>query len=143
MRAEAEVLEVGAEHVGLRVSRWGRLLPRAIQPSSRSLMRSNQLMCSPTLQLQTTFPPHTYRSLLHPLPARSTSPPLPLPQLDLLLALPRPRVLRRLLPVLAELGVGSVVLSGAERVEASYWGAKLLQADKVRTGEGGGGGGTA
>ncbi|KAL6756033.1 hypothetical protein V8C86DRAFT_130963 [Haematococcus lacustris] len=48
---------------------------------------------------------------------------LPSPRVDLLLALPRPKVLRRLWPVLGELGVGQVVLTGAERVEKTYWAA--------------------
>jgi 16S rRNA (uracil1498-N3)-methyltransferase len=43
------------------------------------------------------------------------------PRLDLLLALPRPKVLRRLWAQLAALGVGQVILSNAERVERNYF----------------------
>src|SRR5262249_25503861 len=39
------------------------------------------------------------------------------PPIDLLLALPRPKVLRRLLAQLAALGVGRIMLTNAERVE--------------------------
>ena len=51
----------------------------------------------------------------------------PEPWFDLLLAPPRPRVLKRLLPQLAALGVGKIVLVGAEKVEKSFWGAQLLK----------------
>ena len=45
----------------------------------------------------------------------STTPPRP--RVDLLLALPRPKVLRRLWAQLAAVGVGQVILTNAERVE--------------------------
>ncbi|KAF5832985.1 hypothetical protein DUNSADRAFT_10941 [Dunaliella salina] len=64
----------------------------------------------------------------------STYPPLPPPTIDLLLALPRPKVLRRLWPVLAELGLGKVVLCGAERVEKSFFTSKVLSPHVVREG---------
>ena len=51
----------------------------------------------------------------------------PEPWFDLILAPPRPRVLKRLLPQLAALGVGNIVLVGAEKVEKSFWGAQLLK----------------
>ena len=51
----------------------------------------------------------------------------PEPWFDLILAPPRPRVLKRLLPQLAALGVGNIVLVGAEKVEKSFWGAQLLR----------------
>ena len=51
----------------------------------------------------------------------------PEPWFDLVLAPPRPRVLKRLLPQLAALGVGKIVLVGAEKVEKSFWGAQLLK----------------
>jgi 16S rRNA (uracil1498-N3)-methyltransferase len=43
------------------------------------------------------------------------------PRVDLLLALPRPKVLRRLWAQLAALGVGQVILTNAERVERNYF----------------------
>jgi RsmE family RNA methyltransferase len=47
---------------------------------------------------------------------------LPLvPAVDLLLALPRPKVLRRLWAQLAALGVGRILLTNAERVERHYF----------------------
>jgi len=49
------------------------------------------------------------------------------PWVDLLLAPPRPRALKRLLPQLAQLGVGRIVLVGAEKVEKAFWGAQLLK----------------
>ena len=56
----------------------------------------------------------------------------PTPWFDLLLAPPRPRVLKRLLPQLAAMGVGGIVLVGAEKVEKSFWGAQLLKEDIYR-----------
>ena len=49
------------------------------------------------------------------------------PWADLVLAPPRPRALRRLLPQLAQMGVGRIVLVGAEKVEKAFWGAQLLK----------------
>ena len=43
------------------------------------------------------------------------------PQIDLLLALPRPKVLRRLWAQIAALGVGQIVVTNAERVERHYF----------------------
>ena len=43
------------------------------------------------------------------------------PRVDLLLALPRPKVLRRLWAQLAALGVGQIMLTNAERVERHYF----------------------
>ncbi len=57
--------------------------------------------------------------------------PLP-PWVDLILAPPRPRVLKRLLPQLATLGVGRIVLVGAQKVEKDFWGATLLKEEIYR-----------
>ena len=54
------------------------------------------------------------------------------PWFDLVLAPPRPRVLKRLLPQLTALGVGKIVLVGAEKVEKSFWGAQLLKPEVYR-----------
>src|SRR5688572_28294158 len=45
----------------------------------------------------------------------------PRPRVDLLLALPRPKVMRRLWAQLAALGVGQIVLTNAARVERNYF----------------------
>ena len=50
----------------------------------------------------------------------------PRPRVDLLLALPRPKVLRRLWSQLAALGVGQVILTNAARVERDYFGTHVL-----------------
>jgi RsmE family RNA methyltransferase len=49
-----------------------------------------------------------------------------LPRVDLLLAVPRPKVMRRLWAQVAALGVGQVILTNAERVERDYFGSHLL-----------------
>jgi 16S rRNA (uracil1498-N3)-methyltransferase len=51
---------------------------------------------------------------------------LPPPAVDLLLALPRPKVLRRLWAQLAALGVGRVMLTNAGRVERNYFDTHVL-----------------
>ena len=56
----------------------------------------------------------------------------PRPWVDLVLAPPRPRVMKRLLPQLASLGVGRIVLVGAKKVEKDFWGATLLREDNYR-----------
>jgi RsmE family RNA methyltransferase len=54
------------------------------------------------------------------------------PWVDLILAPPRPRVMKRLLPQLATLGVGRIVLVGAQKVEKDFWGATLLREENYR-----------
>ena len=54
------------------------------------------------------------------------------PWLDLVLAPPRPRAMKRLLPQLASLGVRRIVLVGAEKVEKAFWGAQLLKEEVYR-----------
>ena len=54
------------------------------------------------------------------------------PWVDLILAPPRPRSLKRLLPQLTALGVGDIVLVGAKKVEKDFWGATLLKEDIYR-----------
>ncbi|MDR3629597.1 MAG: 16S rRNA (uracil(1498)-N(3))-methyltransferase [Desulfocapsaceae bacterium] len=49
------------------------------------------------------------------------------PPIDLLLALPRPIMLKRILSQAAALGFGSITLINANRVEKSFWEAGLLQ----------------
>jgi RsmE family RNA methyltransferase len=50
----------------------------------------------------------------------------PRPNVDLLLALPRPKVMRRLWAQLAALGVGQIILTNAKRVERDYFDAHVL-----------------
>lgn len=54
------------------------------------------------------------------------------PWVDLVLAPPRPRVMKRLLPQLASMGVGRIVLVGARKVEKDFWGATLLKPENYR-----------
>jgi 16S rRNA (uracil1498-N3)-methyltransferase len=56
----------------------------------------------------------------------------PLPDIDLLLALPRPKVLRRLLPQIAALGVRRILLCNASRVERPYFDTHVLDPAEVR-----------
>jgi 16S rRNA (uracil1498-N3)-methyltransferase len=50
----------------------------------------------------------------------------PRPAIDLLLALPRPKVMRRLWAQLAALGVGQIILTNAARVERNYFDTHVL-----------------
>lgn len=50
----------------------------------------------------------------------------PRPRVDLLLAMPRPKVLQRLWAQVAALGVGQVMLTNAERVERNYFDTHVL-----------------
>ena len=54
------------------------------------------------------------------------------PWIDLILAPPRPRVMKRLLPQLAAMGVGRIFLVGAKKVEKDFWGATLLKPENYR-----------
>jgi len=54
------------------------------------------------------------------------------PWCDLILAPPRPRVMKRLLPQLAALGVGTIVLVGAQKTEKDFWGATMLRPENIR-----------
>ena len=58
-------------------------------------------------------------------------PPEKLP-LSLVLALPRPKMLRRILRAIAELGVPELHLINSYRVEKSYWQSPVLRQDTVR-----------
>ena len=54
------------------------------------------------------------------------------PSVDLLLALPRPKVMRRLWAQVAALGVGQIILTNAERVERNYFDTHVLETDIYR-----------
>lgn len=52
--------------------------------------------------------------------------PPPRPRVDLLLALPRPKVMKRLWAQLAALGVGRILLTNAARVERNYFDTHII-----------------
>jgi RsmE family RNA methyltransferase len=54
-----------------------------------------------------------------------TQPP-PRPRADVLLALPRPKVMRRLWAQLAAIGVGQIILTNASRVERDYFDTHII-----------------
>ncbi len=54
------------------------------------------------------------------------------PVRDLLLAMPRPKVLRRLLPQLAAIGVDRLWICGAQRVEPYYFASHVLEPARLR-----------
>lgn len=56
----------------------------------------------------------------------------PRPAVDLVLALPRPKVLRRLWAQLSALGLGRIVLTNAERVERPYFDTHVLSPEVYR-----------
>lgn len=56
----------------------------------------------------------------------------PQPWCDLILAMPRPRVLKRLWAQVAALGVGRLILINAVRVEKCYFGSHWLQSETYR-----------
>lgn len=56
----------------------------------------------------------------------------PRPAVDVLLAVPRPKVMRRLWAQLAALGVGRIVLTNAARVERNYFDTHVLSPDCYR-----------
>jgi RsmE family RNA methyltransferase len=56
----------------------------------------------------------------------------PRPSVDLLLALPRPKVMRRLWSQIAALGVGQIILTNAERVERNYFDTHILAPESYR-----------
>jgi RsmE family RNA methyltransferase len=56
----------------------------------------------------------------------------PRPRVDLLLALPRPKVMRRLWAQLSALGAGQIILTNAERVERNYFDTHVLTPECYR-----------
>ena len=59
-------------------------------------------------------------------------PPPPPSPVALLLALPRPKILRKVLQAVAAMGVKRLVLLGSWRVEKAYWSSPLLRPDELR-----------
>ena len=62
-----------------------------------------------------------------------TDAPRPRPDVDLILALPRPIMLKRILSQVTALGVGTIHLVNANRVEKSFWDASILDPLEYRT----------
>ncbi len=58
-------------------------------------------------------------------------PPPPRPGVDLVLALPRPKALRRVLAASASMGIDRLVLLAAARVEKSYLSSPVLRPDRI------------
>lgn len=58
-------------------------------------------------------------------------PPAP-PPVTLLLALPRPKMLKRILQSISSLGVKKIYLINSYRVDKSFWGSPLLQPENLR-----------
>lgn len=56
----------------------------------------------------------------------------PRPVIDLLLAVPRPKVMRRLWAQIAALGVGRIILTNAEKVERNYFDTHILAPETYR-----------
>lgn len=60
-----------------------------------------------------------------------TAPPTPLP-LTLVLALPRPKMLKRIIENVTSMGVKKIYLINSWRVEKSFWQSPLLKEDQLR-----------
>jgi len=58
--------------------------------------------------------------------------PPPAPLVDILMAMPRPKVMRRLWAQLSSLGVGSIVLTNAAKVERNYFATHWLNEETYR-----------
>lgn len=58
--------------------------------------------------------------------------PSPPPPIDLILALPRPIMLKRILSQVTALGIGTIHLINANRVEKSFWDAGILAEEEYR-----------
>ena len=54
------------------------------------------------------------------------------PLIDLLLAVPRPKAMRRLWAQIAALGVGQIILTNAEKVERNYFDTHILEPESYR-----------
>lgn len=57
---------------------------------------------------------------------------LPRPRKHLLLAIPRPSQLERLLPRVAQMGVGHLILCGASKVDANYFRSHVMEPQHLR-----------
>ncbi len=78
----------------------------------RGLVGTGEVLASPPTELR--------------LSVSLTEPPPPRAGVDLLLAIPRPKALKKVIPAAASLGVDRIVLVNASRVEKSYFDSKVL-----------------
>lgn len=62
-----------------------------------------------------------------------SEPATPTPDLDLVLCMPRPKALLRMLSPMAQIGVGRIYLSGAYKVEKSYFDSHRLLTEAITT----------
>ncbi len=114
------------------------LEPEAITPDGMATLDARQsahvravLRAQPgeTIRLGVVDGPRGTGTLLTPTPGderirihcRLNDPPLPPARVHLLLALPHPKVLKRLWPLLATAGLGRVILVNAAKVERCYF----------------------
>lgn len=67
------------------------------------------------------------------LQTRLDQPPLPRAEIDVLLAIPRPKALKKVIPAIASLGINRLVLLNAARVEKSYFDSKVLAPEFLET----------
>jgi RsmE family RNA methyltransferase len=63
--------------------------------------------------------------------AHTKKPPPPLP-LTLIIALPRPKMIKRILQTCATMGVKDIIFLNSYRVEKSYWQTPLLHEEKIQ-----------
>jgi len=66
------------------------------------------------------------------LACRFDAAPPPVPPVDLLLAMPRPKVMKRLWAPLASLGLGRIIITNAARVERNYFDTHWLDEETYR-----------
>lgn len=133
-RAEVRAAEAGGEHVELCASdtravhivnilgggKWGSARRGAGGDDVRVAVEGEFLLDGAKVEL---LDGGRVRVWLH----GPRVPAAELPRITLVCALPRPRVLGRLLSWCGCVGVGSLILLDAEKVEGSYWGCKLLR----------------
>lgn len=83
--------------------------------------------CGTVLKIKKKYPFSVQLALVFPDDVQVSTPPI-----DLILALPRPIMLRRILSQSAALGVGRIFLINARRVEKSFWEATSLEPESIR-----------
>jgi len=109
------------EIVGIEDNGW-RITDRGVRTGNEE---NNYPLSSINYPLQPSASPRITVKITHGEPSL-------MPWVDVILAPPRPRVMKRLLPQIAAMGVGRIVLVGAEKVEKDFWGATLLKEENYR-----------
>ena len=121
--------ELKDEHVFLRDYRAKhivKILHSTIGDSVRVGMIGGHVGTGKILQLESNYP------FLVDLLVNLTEKPVAVPAIDLLLALPRPIMLKRILSQVTALGVGKILIINANRVEKSFWEAGILDPVEYR-----------